>query len=126
MLGLTSAPPSQPRPDSPAAGTFDPESSWGPSGRRQERVPEGHQPRDWDCRCWEELDNPLKESRPPRFARFEKEGCLGSTGPWFSVLGDDLTLMGKGHCWAPGSGLSCPEEAAALSFYHNPLLAKYE
>ena len=34
------------------------------------------------------------------------------TGPWFSVLGDDLTLMGKGHCWTPGSGLSCPEEAA--------------
>lgn len=36
------------------------------------------------------------------------------TGPLFSVLGDDLTLMGKGHCRTPGSGLSCPEEAAVL------------
>lgn len=38
--------PSQPRPDSPAAGTFDPESSWGPSGTKARAVLEGHQPRD--------------------------------------------------------------------------------
>lgn len=36
------------------------------------------------------------------------------SGSLFSVLGDDLTLMGKGHRRTPGAGLSCPEEAAVL------------
>jgi hypothetical protein len=36
------------------------------------------------------------------------------TGPLFSVLVDDLTLMRKDHCWTPGSGLSCTEEAPIL------------
>lgn len=36
------------------------------------------------------------------------------SGPSWSVLGADLTLMGKSHCWTRGAGLSCPEEASVL------------
>lgn len=69
------------RPDSPAAGTWDPESSWGACGTKARLVQglRGGQPRELRIvlvgRRLEGEDNLLKEKQAPRFARFEKEGC---------------------------------------------------
>lgn len=59
--------------------------------------------------------SPKGKNRPQDFPGLRrKDAQEKGTGSLFSVLGDDLTLMGKGCCWTPGSGLSCPEEASVL------------
>lgn len=113
--GLTSAPPFQPRPDSPDPGTFDPKSSWGPSGTKARVVLGRHQPRDAGIVGAGKSGQSPKGKADSKICQYgEGEMPKKGTGPLFSVLGDDLTFMGKCHSWTPGSGLSCPEEAAVL------------
>lgn len=74
-----------------------------------------HQPRDLGIVGAGRSGQSPKGKAGPKICQVSEGGMpKKGTGPLFSVLGDDLTLMGKGHCWTPGSGLSCPEEAAVL------------